>query len=87
MPDEPDRLEACVRKEFQSMYPDMLPGRWYPVSARGRDHLRPEGATRSGGGPTSTAGVWVTVDGVERFLFGHHVTVRPVQEPGAQVQD
>ena len=64
------------------MYPDLPPGEWYPVSTRGADDARPEGATRSGGGPTPSAGVWITVDGTERFLFRHHVTFRSADEGG-----
>lgn len=71
-----NQLEACVLEAFRTMYPDLAPGEWYPVGSRGGDDARPGGASSSGGGPTPSGGVWVTVDGTDRFLFRHHVTFR-----------
>ena len=58
------------------MYPDLAPGRWYPVATRNTDDARPKGPSSSGGGPTPSAGLWITVDGTDRFLFRHHVMTR-----------
>lgn len=69
-------MEARVLERFASFYPTLTPGCWYPLSPREEDRSRPEGATRSGGGPIPSDGVWLIVDGVERFLFRHHLELR-----------
>jgi hypothetical protein len=73
--------EARVLDRFTSFYPTLAPGRWYPVSARGEERSRPEGATRSGGGPVPTDGVWLSVDGDDRFVFRHHLEFRTAPTP------
>jgi hypothetical protein len=70
-------MEAQLDERFASFYPQLDPRRWYPVSPRGVDTTRPEGATRSAGGPTPSEGVWIEVEGEERFIFRHHVRLRP----------
>jgi hypothetical protein len=76
--------EACVLPKYQLFYPALSPGRWYRFSDRPRDTSRPEGATRSGGGPVPSDGGWLDVDGTERFVFLHHLTIRDTQPSDLQ---
>ena len=69
-------MDAQLVERFAAFYPGLQTGAWYPVSDRGVDDARPEGATRSAGGPTPTDGVWILVDGAERFVFRHHLRMR-----------
>ena len=64
--------EARLLDRFTAFYPTLTPGRWYPVADRGEERTRPEGATRSGGGPVNAEGAWLTVDGESRFVFRQH---------------
>ncbi|MCC6930217.1 MAG: hypothetical protein IT359_14625 [Gemmatimonadaceae bacterium] len=68
--------EARVLDRFATFYPALSPGVWYPLGARGEDRTRPEGATRSGGGPVNAEGVWLSVDGQDRFVFRDHLEWR-----------
>ncbi|HEX4932308.1 MAG TPA: hypothetical protein VFV33_03960 [Gemmatimonadaceae bacterium] len=68
--------EARVLDRFASFYPALKPGAWYPLSERGVELTRPEGATRSGGGPVNAEGVWLRVDGEDRFVFRQHLEWR-----------
>lgn len=67
---------ARVLDRFSSFYPALEPGRWYEISPRGEERSRPDGATRSGGGPVQSDGIWLSVDGTELFVFRHHLDVR-----------
>ena len=81
------QLQVRVREAFQSMYPDLAPGQWYPVASRAGDDTRPQGASSSGGGPTPSAGVCVSVSGTERFLFRHYVEFRNASAEGPDTLD
>lgn len=69
-------MEARILPEFAALYPALDPGRWYPVSERGIDSLRPGGPSSSGGGPTSSAGLWLGINEQDQFVFRRHVEVR-----------
>jgi len=66
------------------MYPDLASGQRNTVASRAADDARPRGASSSGGGPTPSAGVWVSVGDAERVLFRHHVEFRTASEAGAE---
>lgn len=69
-------MEARVLDEHVGAYPVLEPGRWYPVTERGLDDVRPAGPSSSGGGPTGAGGIWLQVDGRDQFVFRRHVQVR-----------
>lgn len=68
--------EARVIPRFAALYPRLEPGRWYRVGQRGVDAARPEGPTRSGGGPIATEGVWLVVGEDELHVFRQHLELR-----------